>query len=121
MGFDGQIAVVTGGSKGIGRAISLAFCQKGAFVIANYASDQGGVEELVKEAETLTGTVIPYRANVTDLPQVSAMMEEVAGRYGRVDILVNNVGTMKDNLLMLMSDEDWEHVLRTNLTSTFYC
>ncbi len=121
MGFDGQIAVVTGGSKGIGRAISLAFCQGGGIVIATYASDQRGAQEIAKEAESLTGRLIPYQADATDFPQVSAMIEDVAGRYGRIDILVNNVGTMKDNLLMLMSDEDWEHVLRTNLTSAFYC
>ncbi len=121
MGFDGQIAVVTGGSKGIGRAISLAFCQWGSIVIATYASDQRGAQELAKEADSLAGEIIPYQADATDLPQVSAMIEDVAERYGRIDILVNNVGTMKDNLLMLMSDEDWEHVLRTNLTSTFYC
>jgi len=121
MEFDGRIAVVTGGSKGIGKAISLAFCQRGASVIANYASDQRGAGELSKEAESLTGKLIPYQADVTDFQQVSAMIEDVAGRYGGIDILVNNVGMMRDNLLMLMSNEDWEHVLRTNLTSIFYC
>jgi 3-oxoacyl-[acyl-carrier protein] reductase len=121
MEFNGQVAVVTGGSKGIGKATSLAFCQRGALVIANYASDQRGAQELSKKAESLTGTLIPYQADVTDFERVSAMIEDVASRYGRIDILVNNVGMMKDNLLMLMSNEDWERVLRTNLTSVFYC
>ena len=121
MEFDGRIAIVTGGSKGIGKAISLALCERGAFVIANYASDQRGAQELSKEAELLTGTLVPYQADVTDLGQTSAMIEDVANRYGRIDILVNNVGVMRDNLLMLMSDEDWDRVLRTNLTSIFYC
>jgi len=121
MHFDGRIAVVTGGSKGIGKAISLAFCRRGASVIANYASDQRAAQELAKEAESLPGTLVPYQADVTDTQRVNAMMEDVASRFGRVDILVNNVGSMKDNLLMLMSDDDWEHVLRTNLTSVFYC
>jgi len=66
MEFDGRIAVVTGGSKGIGKATSLAFCQRGALVIANYASDQRGAQELCKKAESLTGTLIPYQADVTD-------------------------------------------------------
>jgi 3-oxoacyl-[acyl-carrier protein] reductase len=121
MEFDGRIAIVTGGSKGIGKAISLAFCERGAFVIANYASDERTAQELSKEAESLAGTLVPYQADVTDFQQVSAMMEDVAGRYGGIDILVNNVGMMRDNLLMLMSDEDWERVLKANLTSTFYC
>jgi 3-oxoacyl-[acyl-carrier protein] reductase len=121
MEFEGHVAVVTGGSKGIGKAISLAFCGKGALVIANYASDQKKAGELSGEAESLAGTLVPYRADVTDFQQVSAMMEDVASRYGRIDILVNNVGMMRDNLLMLMPDEDWERVLRANLTSTFYC
>jgi 3-oxoacyl-[acyl-carrier protein] reductase len=121
MEFDDRIAVVTGGSKGIGRAISLAFCQRGAVVIANYASDKRGAEALCKEAESFTGTLIPYQADVTDFQQVSAMMEDVASRHGRIDILVNSVGMMKDNLLMLMSNEDWEQVMRTNLSSIFYC
>ena len=121
MEFDERIAVVTGGSKGIGRAISLAFCQKGALVIANYASDQRGAEELCSEAESLTGTLVPYRADVTDFERVSAMIEDIASRHGRIDILVNSVGMMKDNLLMLMSNEDWDQVLKTNLGSIFYC
>jgi 3-oxoacyl-[acyl-carrier protein] reductase len=121
MEFDERIAVVTGGSKGIGRAISLAFCQRGALVIANYASDHRGAQELSKEAESLPGTLIPYQADVTNFQQTSAMIEDVASRYGRIDILVNNVGMMRDNLLMLMSNGDWEEVLRTNLTSVFYC
>ena len=121
MDFDGRVAVVTGGSKGIGKAISLAFCRRGASVIANYASDQRAAQKLAKEAESLPGTLIPYQADVTDTQRVGAMMEGVASRFGRMDILVNNVGAMRDNLLMLMSDEDWERVLRTNLTSVFYC
>jgi 3-oxoacyl-[acyl-carrier protein] reductase len=121
MDFDGRIAVVTGGSKGIGKAISLAFCGRGATVIANYASDQRAAQKLAEEAASLPGTLAPHQADVTDAQRVGAMMEDVANRFGRVDMLVNNVGTMRDNLLMLMSDEDWERVLRTNLTSVFYC
>ena len=121
MEFDSRIAIVTGGSKGIGKAISLAFCERGAHVVSNYASDQRAAQELSKEAESLPGKLIPHQADVTDPQQTSAMMEDVANRYGRIDILVNNVGMMRDNLLMLMSDEDWNRVLKTNLTSIFYC
>lgn len=121
MEFDGRTAIVTGGSKGIGKAIGLAFCERGALVIANYASDERAAQELSKQAESLAGTLVPYRADVTDFQQVTAMMEDVAGRYAGIDILVNNVGMMRDNLLMLMSDEDWERVLKANLTSAFYC
>jgi 3-oxoacyl-[acyl-carrier protein] reductase len=119
--FHERVVVVTGGSKGIGRAISLAFCQRGAVVIANYASDKDAVQQLRKETESLPGTLVPHQADVTAFQQVSAMMEDVASRHGRIDILVNSVGLMRDNLLMLMSNEDWEQVLVTNLTSMFYC
>jgi 3-oxoacyl-[acyl-carrier protein] reductase len=121
MGFDGRIVIVTGGSKGIGRAISLAFCQRGAVVIANYSSDEAAAQELKKEAESLVGRLIPCRADVTEFRQVSGMVEQVSNEHGRIDVLVNSVGMMRDNLLMLMSDEDWDRVLRTNLTSIFYC
>ena len=121
MEFNGQVAVVTGGSKGIGRAVSLAFCQRGAVVIANFSSDEAASEELKREAESLSGKLIPYRADVTDSQQVSGMVEHIANEHGRIDILVNNVGMMRDNLLMLMSNEDWEQVLNMNLTSIFYC
>lgn len=121
MEFDGQVAVVTGGSKGIGRAISLALCQRGAVLIANYSADEAAAEELRREAESLAGSLIPYRADVTDLQQVNDMVEHIANEHDRIDILVNNVGMMKDNLLMLMSNKDWEQVLSMNLTSIFYC
>jgi 3-oxoacyl-[acyl-carrier protein] reductase len=121
MEFNGQVAVVTGGSKGIGRAVSLAFCQRGAVVIANFSSDEAASEELKREAESLSGKLIPYRADVTDSQQVSGMVEHIANEHGRIDILVNNVGMMRDNLLMLMSNEDWEQVLNMNLNSIFYC
>jgi 3-oxoacyl-[acyl-carrier protein] reductase len=121
MEFDGRIVIVTGGSKGIGRAISLAFCQRGAVVIANYSSDEAATEELKRETESLAGRFIPCRGDVTEFQQVSGMMEQAANEHGRIDVLVNSVGMMRDNLLMLMSDEDWDRVLRTNLTSIFYC
>ena len=121
MEFDSRIAIVTGGSKGIGKAISLAFCERGAHVVFNYASDQRAAQKLSKEAESLPGKLISHQADVTDRGQTGAMMEDVANRYGGIDILVNNVGMMRDNLLMLMSDEDWNRVLETNLTSIFYC
>ncbi len=116
-----QVAIVTGGTKGIGRATSLLLAREGSKVIANFSKDIDSAEKLLEKAKTNQWSIGLYKADVTQFDQVKEMVEDVFAQYGRIDILVNNVGIIRDNFLMLMSDEDWDSLLRTNLTSLFYC
>jgi len=116
-----KVAIVTGGTRGIGRAISLLFAEEGARVVANFSKNVEAAESLIEEARAKKLTLGLFKADVTQFDQVKEMVEEVFRGYGRIDILVNNVGLVRDNFLMLMSDEDWDSLLKTNLTSLFYC
>lgn len=116
-----KVAIVTGGTKGIGRAISLLMAEEGAKVVANFSKDIDSAEKLMEKAKSNQWTIGLYKADVTQFDQVREMVEDVFAQYGRIDILVNNVGMIRDNFLMLMSDEDWDSLLRTNLTSLFNC
>jgi 3-oxoacyl-[acyl-carrier protein] reductase len=116
-----EVAIVTGGTKGIGRAICLLFAEEGAKVIANFSKDVDAAEALKKEAKTGGLNIRLYKADVTQFDQVKEMIEEVFAEYGKIDIFVNNVGLVRDNFLMLMSDDDWNSLLHTNLTSLFNC
>ena len=119
--LENQVAIVTGGTKGIGRAISLVFAQEGAEVIANFSKDISLAEDLMDEAKSRGLKIRLFKADVTQFDQVKEMVEETFAQYGRIDILVNNVGLIRDNFLMLMSDEDWDSLIKTNLTSLFHC
>jgi 3-oxoacyl-[acyl-carrier protein] reductase len=116
-----QVAIVTGGTKGIGKAICLLFAEEGARVVANFSKDVDAAEALMSEAKSKQLGIGLYKADITQFDQVKEMVEETFAQYGKIDILVNNVGLVRDNFLMLMSDEDWDSLLRTNLTSLFYC
>ncbi len=116
-----KVAIVTGGTRGIGRAISLLFAEEGARVVANFSKNVEAAESLIEEARSKKLTLGLFKADVTQFDQVKEMVEEVFRGYGRIDILVNNVGLVRDNFLMLMSDEDWDSLLKANLTSLFYC
>jgi 3-oxoacyl-[acyl-carrier protein] reductase len=116
-----KVAIVTGGSKGIGRAISLLLADQGCRVFMNYARDDKAAQAVVKAAKGLSGEVIPVQADVTDPTQVAQMMDQAEKEGKRIDILVNNVGQIKDGFLMLMGEGDWEEVLNTNLTSVYNC
>ncbi len=116
-----KVAIVTGGTKGIGRAISLLLAEEGARVVANFSKDVDSAEKLMEKATSNQWRIGLYKADITQFDQVQEMIEEVFAQYGRIDILVNNVGIIRDNFLMLMSDEDWNSLLRTNLTSLFFC
>jgi len=116
-----QVAIVTGGTKGIGRAICLLFAEEGARVVANFSKDVDAAEALMSEAKSKQLGIGLFKADITQFDQVKEMVEETFAQYGKIDILVNNVGLVRDNFLMLMSDEDWDSLLRTNLTSLFYC
>jgi len=116
-----QVAIVTGGTKGIGRAICLLLAEEGARVVANFSKDVNAAEKLMGEAKSKQLSIGLFKADITQFDQVKEMAEETFAQYGNIDILVNNVGLVRDNFLMLMSDEDWDSLLKTNLTSLFYC
>ena len=109
--LEGKTALVTGGGKGIGRAISQALAAKGANVVVNYRSDKAAAEET---ASSLPGGTA-HQADVGDPAQVEAMVKAI----GRVDVLVNNAGAVRDKLLIQMSPADWEELIRTDLMSAF--
>ncbi len=116
-----QVAIVTGGTRGIGKAICLLFALEGARVIANFSKDDRIAENLLDEAKANGLGLELYKADVTQPHQVKDMVENISARWGRIDILVNNVGLVRDNFLMLMSEDDWDALMRANLTALFHC
>ena len=119
--LDGKTALVTGASRGIGRAIALRLAAEGARVAINYAGNVKAAEEVKAAIEAAGGTAILCRADVADSAAVEAMVAAVAKEFGTIDILVNNAGITRDTLLMRMKDEDFAKVLDTNLKGVFYC
>ena len=120
-GLDGKIALVTGASKGIGAAIALRLAERGARVAVNYNTSEGLAEQVAASIRDAGGDALTVRADVSDLPQVTAMVERISNDWGAVDILVNNAGIIGDSLLVRMTDEAWGQVIATNLNGTFYC
>lgn len=116
-----KVAIVTGGSRGIGRAIALHLAELGAKVIVNYSGSQAKAEEVVSEIEGIGSSAIAVQANVTDADAVANLMKQAIETYGKIDILVNNAGITRDNLLMRMKEEDWDAVMNTNLKGVFLC
>lgn len=119
--LEGKVAVVTGASRGIGRAIALRLAQEQAAVVINYNGSREKAEEVVQEIEAAGGTACAIQCDVSDFSACEAFFKEVTERYGRVDILVNNAGVTRDGLLMKMSEEDFDKVVDTNLKGTFNC
>lgn len=118
--FD-KVALVTGGSRGIGRAIAFELASRGAKVAVNYAKNQALAEEVVRAISERGGVAIAIRANVASESEVKAMFEEVSSKLGDVDILVNNAGIVKDTLLLRMKLSDWTEVIDVDLTGVFLC
>ena len=119
--LDGKTALVTGASRGIGRAVALALAAAGARVAINYAGNVKAAEEVKAAVEAAGGTAILCQADVADSAAVEAMVAAVAKEFGTIDILVNNAGITRDTLLIRMKDEDFAKVLDTNLKGVFYC
>lgn len=117
--LNGKVALVTGAGRGIGREIALELAKNGAFVIVNYNGSREHAEEAVKMITENGGRAVFFQCSVADFSQTSAMVQKVIEKYGRLDILVNNAGITKDNLIMKMSEEDFDRVLDTNLKGTF--
>lgn len=119
--LQGKNALVTGSSRGIGRAIALELARQGANVAVNYAGNEQKAEEVVKEIKALGVEAIKIQANVADEDSVKAMIKEVIKSFGSLEILVNNAGITKDNLLMRMKAEEFDQVIETNLKGAFLC
>ncbi|MBI5967248.1 MAG: SDR family NAD(P)-dependent oxidoreductase [Deltaproteobacteria bacterium] len=121
MTFENQVVLVTGGSRGIGRAIARAFALKGAWVMINYGHDDRAAREAEREIEQAGGKAQVKQADVTRLEEVSRMFKEILDQFQRLDVLVNNAGIIRDAHMMLMTEKDWDDVIDTNLKGTFHC
>jgi len=119
--LDGKFALVTGASKGIGRASALELAEMGVNVIVNYNSSPTEASRTVEEAKSKGVDAFAIQANVGNLEQVSNMVDEAVDKFGQIDILVNNAGIIDDGLLLRMTDTAWQRVINTNLNGTFYC
>jgi len=113
-----RVAIVTGASRGIGRAVALRLAVEGRHVVC-VSRSQGPLDELVSEIQAAGGSASAKTCDISDFKSVAAMVEGVAAEHGRLDILVNNAGITKDNLILRMSDEEWDDVINTNLKSVF--
>ena len=121
MDFAGKTAVVTGGSRGIGRAVCLELARGGANVVLCYAGNEAAAAETVAACEALGAKALAVKCNVTDSAQVKTLMDEAVKAFGRIDILVNNAGITRDGLLMMMKEDDFDAVISANLRGTFLC
>ena len=121
MQLEGKIALVTGASRGIGKAIAVALAAAGADVAVNYAGNKAAAEAVAAEIEAMGRKVLLLQGDVAKLEVCTEMIDAVIKEFGRIDILVNNAGITRDNLLMRMKEEDWDAVLNTNLKGVFNC
>jgi len=119
MDISNKIAIVTGSSRGIGRAIALKLAEVGATVVVNDMDET--VKAVAQEIEAMGGQSLPILADVSSSSDVARLVEETIANYGRIDILVNNAGIARDQLLLRMSEEDWDKVLDVDLKSVFLC
>ena len=117
--LDGKCALVTGASRGIGRAVALKLASEGAKVALNFAGNEAAANEVRQEIEAMGGQAILVKADVADEAAVQDMVQKTADAFGRIDILVNNAGITRDGLLARMKEEDWDAVLSTNLKGVF--
>mgnify|MGYP005909286715 FL=1 len=121
MDLSGKIALVTGAGRGIGRQIALTLAGYGATVIVNYNGSKEKAEETVKEIEENGGQAEAIQCSVADFSQSGELIDSIVKKYGRLDILVNNAGITRDNLIMKMSEDDFDAVVATNLKGAFNC
>lgn len=119
MSLEGRTALVTGGSRGIGKAIVEELASRGAKVAFVYQSSQAAAEAMAAELTARGQTVVAYQADVKDKAAADAVIQKVVDAWGKLDILVNNAGVIRDTLLATMTSEQWHEVIETNLTSVF--
>ncbi|MFC1930001.1 3-oxoacyl-[acyl-carrier-protein] reductase [Chloroflexota bacterium] len=121
MNLSNKVAIVTGSGRGIGREIALKLAEAGANVVVNDIGDMDNLESVVEEIKKMKRDSLAIIADVSSSEDVNRLIETTIATYGRVDIQVNNAGITRDQLLLRMSDEDWDNVLRVNLRSVFLC
>ncbi len=119
--LQGKTAIVTGASRGIGKATALALAEVGAKVVVNYARSNSAAEEVVKTIIDAGGDAIALQADVSQPEEVNSLIKETLAKYGSIDVLVNNAGITQDNLMMRMKLEQWQAVINLNLTGVFLC
>ena len=119
--LEGKVAVVTGASGGIGRAIALRLAADGASIVLNHRASAEACEAVAAEIDGAGGRALIARADVTSAEEADGLVARAAEEFGRLDVLVNNAGITRDGFLMMMPDEDWESVLATSLTAAFRC
>ena len=119
--FQHSVVVVTGGTRGIGRAVSLRFAAAGATVFAAYLNNDQAADKLRLDAAGLAGSITTIKADVSTSTGATALIDAAAAATGHLDILVNNAGIIRDGFLAMMAEDDWDAVLRTNLSPLFHC
>ena len=119
--LSGRAALVTGGSRGIGRAVALELAGMGARVAVNYASHAEGAAAVVDEIRKAGGEALALAGDVSEAAAAAKLVGEVVGAFGAVDVLVNNAGISRDNLVLRMKDDEWDQVLAVDLGGAFYC
>ncbi len=119
--MEGKVAVVTGASRGIGRAIAIKLADEGLDVVINYRSDEKAAEETAKEVSEKGVQAFLYKFDVSDASEVKNSFKAILKECGRIDVLVNNAGITRDNITVLMKPEEWEAVIKTNLTGVYLC
>ena len=119
--LENRVAVVTGGSRGIGRAVALELAKRGAAVVVNYNKSPESAEKVVAQITADGGRAAVFQADVSAIEQAAALIKFSVDTFGDLHILVNNAGITKDTLIMMMSEDDWDAVVATNLKSTFNC
>jgi 3-oxoacyl-[acyl-carrier protein] reductase len=119
--LNGKAALVTGASRGIGRAIALELAEAGADVAVNYAGNEAAADEVVRAIEAIGRKALKIRANVASAVESDEMIKQTLETFGKIDILVNNAGITRDNLIMRMKEEEFDEVISTNLKGVFNC
>lgn len=121
MTLQSKVALVTGASRGIGRAIAVELAKRGAKVVINYAKDADGAQAAVEQIKATGGEARAAQADVADFKSAEGLVKGAVEAYGTLDILVNNAGTTRDMVIMMMPESDWDTVIQTNLKSAFNC
>jgi len=121
LSLENRVAIVTGGSRGIGRAVALELAARGASVVVNYNSSPNRAEEVVKEIEAAGGKAATFQADVSNFEAAGNLVKFAVETFGDLHILVNNAGITRDMVIMMMPEADWDTVINTNLKSTFNC
>lgn len=119
--FDGKVAIVTGASRGIGRAVAVALAREGSAVVINYAANEAAARETLAAVEAAGSRGVIVQADVADGAGCEKLVKSALDNFGKIDILVNNAGITRDNIVVRMKHDEWQDVIDTNLTGAFNC